>query len=377
MRTSIFSSSWLGLGLGVVALGWSVPASAQDCAADADCPKGFTCEVSETTSCVDVACPEGDDSCEAREAECTVEEYSRCESIDCSADSDCADGMACETLQYDSVCPTGGATPDPGEEPAPDGADPVPPDAPAEGECEVEERNYCVPRYLLPCEAAADCGPGFTCEATERCSCSGGSSASTGGGSSTTGGNAGMPEPLPPDDAGDADSDDAERPAEPLPEGEDDGVDDGGVDETCECEAGPVACQLVITECAANSDCPSGMTCEDNPEGSCSFSDGEEECTADPEKICLPPYIDLVQGGAIAGGVDSQAESSADPEEPPRGASGESDDDSNEADGSDDGSSASGGGCSVGGAGAPLSAWTSLGLVLGAAVLGRRRRSGR
>jgi len=375
MRTSIFSGSWLGLVAGVVALGWAVPASAQECADDAGCPKGFTCEVSESTACVDVACPEGDDSCEAREAECTVEEYRSCVSIDCSADSDCADGMVCETIQHER-CSTPGAPADPGgAEPAPDdapdsddGADPAPP----ESSCEVEERNYCVPRYVLPCEADADCGPGFTCAASEVCACSGGGSSS---GSSTTGGSAGMPEP--PDDAGDA-----ERPAEPLPEGEDDGVD--GTDESCVCEPGPLSCQLVITECAASSDCPSGMTCEDNPEGSCSVSsDGEEECVTDPEKICLPPYIDLVGGSGIATDVEEDRGSSGsgegpidDPEDPQVGAPGETDDDGNAADGSDDGS-ASGGGCSVGAAGAPTGAWTSLALALGAAVLGRRRRSAR
>jgi hypothetical protein len=245
-------------------------------------------------------------------------------------------------------------------------AGPLPPDAvPPEESCQVEERNYCVPKYLLPCEAAADCGPGFTCETTiEQCSCSSPSA-------STSGGSGDMPEGDGSDsDSGGDDAGDAERPAAPPDEdGGDDGVDDG-----CECEPveGPASCQLVVTECEANSDCPSGMTCEDNPEGSCSSTpDGGEECTADPEKICLPPHVDYAGGGIEEDGLGSDPTSN--PEAPPRG----EDDETNDADGSSDESSGSGGGCSVAAVGAPAGAWASLGLMLGAALLGRRRRSAR
>lgn len=360
MRTSIFMGGWSGLAAGVVALSWAVPASAAECADNADCPKGFTCEVSESVACPDTPpCPEGE-SCE-EPPDCTVEEYRSCVSIDCSADSDCADGMVCETVTHERCSGSGGAPmPEPGTEPDP-GADPVPPDAaPPEESCEVEERNYCVPKYLLPCEAAADCGPGFTCEATEQCACSTPSSGS--GGSDGEGSDPGSGE----DDAGDA-----ERPAAP-PEGEDGGGEDDGVDDSCECEPGPAECRLVVTACAANSDCASGMTCEDNPEGVCSSTpDGEVECTSDPEKICLPPHVDYAGGGIEEDGLGSDPTSN--PEEPQQGAPGEGDD-KNDADGSSEDSSASGGGCSVGAVGTPAGAWAGLGLMLGAAVLGRRRR---
>lgn len=368
MRTSILPGTWFGLAAGVAALGWASPASAAECAEDRECPKGFTCEVSEDTACPDVPACDDEQSCEEAPP-CTVEQHSSCVSIDCSADSDCADGMVCETVKHERCSTPGAPASDPGMEPDPD-AEPLPPDAaPPEGSCEVEERNYCMPKYLLPCEAAADCGPGFTCEATEVCSCS---SSPSSGGSSTTGGDAGTPDGGGADSDSGEDADAAERPAAP-PDGEDDGRD-----ENCVCEAGPIACHLVITECAADSDCPSGMTCEDNPEGTCtSTPDGAEECTADPEKICLPPYVDLVSGGTFDGALQSGVDSdeSSNPEEPPRGAPGEAVDDGNDADGSRDGSSASGGGCSVGAVGAPVSAWAGFGLLLGAALVGRRRRA--
>ncbi|HEY6725902.1 MAG TPA: hypothetical protein VI197_17835 [Polyangiaceae bacterium] len=357
--TSIFAGGWSGLAAGVVALSWAVPASAAECAGDADCPKGFTCEVSESVACPDVPACEDGESCEDKAADCVAEEYRSCVSIDCSADSDCADGMVCETIQHERCSTPGAPAADPGTEPDSD-ADPLPPDAaPPESSCEVEERNYCVPKYLLPCEAAVDCGAGFTCEMTlEQCSCSS-PSASTSGGSGSmpggegSGGNAG----------------DSERPASPPPDGEDDGANDGCV---CEPVDGPAYCELVVTECSANSDCPSGMSCEDNPEGSCSCTpEGGVECTADPEKICLPPYVDYAGGVIEEDGLGSDPTSN--PEEPPRG----EDDDSNDADGSSDESSESGDGCSVAAVGVPAGAWASLGLMLGAALLGRRRRSAR
>lgn len=357
MRTSIFSSNCFGLAVTAAALGWTTPASATEC--PEECPKGFTCELSESVVCADTpTCPEGERCEEA--SDCDVVEFAGCVSIDCSADSDCADGMVCATVQHERCSTSGGApVPDPGGDPDPD-ADAVPPDAPPEDSCEIEERNYCMPQYLLPCEVAADCGPGFTCEAREECSCSSPPSpGSDGGGSEPDGGE---------DDAGDA-----ERPASPLPEDED-GVDG------CECEPGPVACQLVVTECAADSDCPSGMSCEDNPEGVCSSTpDGAEECTADPEKLCLPLYVEYFNNGGVieeqASGPGSNPDAASG--EPPRGSSGEGDDDTNGADASSNESSSSGGGCAVGTRGAPMGAWASLGLVLGAALLGRRRRSAR
>ena len=396
MRTSIFSRSWFGLATGVLLSVWAVPALADDCAEDSDCPKGFTCEVSETTACADLpACPEGE-NCEMTPPACTTEEYRSCQSIDCSADSDCAEGMACETVQHETCSYPTDPAPDPGMEPAPDGdpAEPLPADAaPPEGSCEVEERNYCVPRYMLTCETASDCGAGFTCE-TERCSCSSSGSSGSGSDSGAGGGSAGMP--APDGDGSDADSaDDAERPAAPPPDSEGgdtpaDGEDDGVDDESCVCESGPGYCQLVVTGCDASSDCEVGMTCEDNPQGVCTGGgDGVEECTADPEKICMPPYVDLIQSGAVDDAVEEgglgapgssgggEEDPTSDPNEPPRGSEvpGEEEGDDADADGSSDDASSSGGGCSVAAAGSPAGSWAGLGLLLGAAMLGRRRRS--
>jgi hypothetical protein len=72
------------------------------------------------------------------------------------------------------------------------------------------------------------------------------------------------------------------------------------VPEDCSCEpTGTKACEAVRTACAADGDCPSGWSCRDNPEGSCSAdSNGNSGCTpADPAKLCFPPFSDLLAGG--------------------------------------------------------------------------------
>lgn len=372
MRISKFSPSWFGLGAGVIVGAWAGPAAADQCSEDSDCPKGFTCEVSTAVACPEVACVDGEKCEEA--PDCGSEEVHQCVSIDCSADSDCADDMVCETVTTEECSGSGGgaATPDdPGSDgeadPPPDGADPAPqpePVPPADESCVTEERNYCVPRYLLPCEAASDCGSGFTCETRDTCACT-----SPGVGSGT------------PDGDGSTPPDDADLPLPPDAEGEaDDAEDDCG----CEAQDSSVGyCELEVTACAVNADCPAGFACQDNPEGSCSNTpDGGETCVSDPEKICMPPYEDLFGGIGIeedgsSGGEEepTRGEDPTGPADPDPPATDDVDTDA-EADGNSDGSSASGGGCAVGsGSALPSSTWASLVLMLGAAAMRRRRRA--
>jgi MYXO-CTERM domain-containing protein len=60
--------------------------------------------------------------------------------------------------------------------------------------------------------------------------------------------------------------------------------------------------------CSADQGCPAGWTCGDNPNGTCSASsNGTTSCTADPPKICLPPYFSQSLGGAVRhdGGLET------------------------------------------------------------------------
>ncbi len=321
-------------------------ADARQCEADADCPKGFTCEESTATACTDPApCAEGED-CPARDSGCVSETISSCQSIDCASDSDCAEGMTCVEVEMERcaqpACPADGECPKP------------------ESTCEAEPRSYCVPSYLLPCSADSDCGPGFSCREQEACAC---------------GGSAGNPEPspgaAPPDEGGgssgfapaDPDADPAEMPAE---------------DENCGCEpSGEFACVLDQAACTSDADCQAGFTCEDNPNGVCWASpDGDMGCsTPDPAKLCMPPYTDLYGGvgrsedGAVSYPEAPAGDPSSDPGDQNTAGEGAAADDAGAA-----GGESESGGCSVAAAGAPAS-WGLTALALFGLAGLRRRRS--
>jgi hypothetical protein len=69
------------------------------------------------------------------------------------------------------------------------------------------------------------------------------------------------------------------------------------------------ACEPIRVACSADSECPSGWSCRDNPEGACwADSNGNTGCTpADPAKLCFPPYADLLNGGGFGTGNDGSA----------------------------------------------------------------------
>lgn len=207
----------------VLACCWAVPALAQDdtppdvmpsgeCTVDADCPTGFSCESINVGVCTD--CDPADPNCVSG---CTSESYSYCEPpppTPCTSDVNCADGEVCVSYSYE-VC-SGTAVACAPNEPC-ENVEPV-------EECETIKEAYCVPPYVAPCQADADCGPGFTCEAYEMCSCSG----STG----------------VPVDGTDPEGD--VRPTEP----------------DCVCEpSGENYCQVIEVECTTDADCADGLAC--------------------------------------------------------------------------------------------------------------------
>jgi len=219
-----------------------------------------------------------------------------------------------------------------------------------------------VPRYVLPCATASDCGSGFQCESTgQECSCSG-SNGSAGGSDPADGG---TPAPVP-------------APAEP----------------DCVCEPSKeLRCQAASVSCEKNGDCPADWSCAvvasrgdctspatptPNPGdpardgGAAGDGTPPPDCAPSVEvKQCVPPYYALIQGayggareddasGPTLGGGDL-ASGPGNPALPPSAESG-------------DGDATSSAGCSV----APGSRTSSTLAVLG--VLGlfgalRRRRA--
>jgi hypothetical protein len=289
MKLSSFSAWALAISAGAVTWGYPMSAHAA-CEADADCPKGFSCEVTEQTACPDMApCAGGD----CRPVECDSEPVSSCVSIDCTSDSDCADGMACEAIATND-CPTQTC---PADAECPE----------VEESCEPQQRNYCVPKYLLPCTVSADCGAGFSCKERQSCGCSGSGSVD--------------PEPGAPDSGGGdsgfapAEDPDATPPAEDPAEPAEDPAEPANRAEECQCEpSGEFACELDRVACDSSADCQAGFTCEENPDGECwAASDGTSGCTEpDPPRLCMPPYVDLYGGGSRAvDGVSSGHESGA------------------------------------------------------------------
>lgn len=236
-----------------------------ECTTDADCGAGFICESMGASDCAQPPCPEGE---ECPEVDCTTEEFFACvpDRNACASDADCAEGLQCETYSYeqcsggtDVVCPEGEECPEP---------------EPVEEACETVTESYCIPPYLGACEVDADCGPGFTCEEEEMCSCSG------------SGGSSGGSDPsVPPDFDGGAPDDSPEE---------------------CSCEpSGEFYCELVQVECATDADCIDGFVCVDSPDGDvpCSIdSEGNEECgePVDSASYCLPEsYEDWAGGGGL------------------------------------------------------------------------------
>lgn len=214
-----------------------------ECRADADCDQGLVCEVVGGTAC---ACP-SEGPCEP----CEAEEFRACVPGPCASDADCGAGLVC--VSYEVPCP-GVAEPD------------CPPDMECGGgereadDCEPTTASVCAPRWVLPCEAAADCGDGFACEPVEICGCSGGSPTdpvdpdepSSGGGSDSEGGSSGSSgEGAPP----------------PPPE-----------DDACECVPGDTnQCVPIEVACDDDADCADGWSCARAPSvTTCTVPEGGE-----------------------------------------------------------------------------------------------------
>lgn len=278
-----------------------------ECTTDADCPTGLTCEELGGSACATPACPPGEPCPEPTPCDPVI--YYGCVAPPpppCAADSDCADGLTCIIESYES-CSGGGAigAPEPLPGGAPDGSgtgtetDPV-------AECTTETYSYCAPRWMGPCETAADCGDGFTCEPEVSCACSGssggeippdaGTGSSGGGSSGSSSGSSGSPGssevPSPDPDGSDT----------PSPDGS------GVTEDPCACEpTGTNYCALPSepTACSSAADCPTDWSCEELSMGdvACSVNpDGTTDCPEPSTSFyCLPPYWREAIAAADAG----------------------------------------------------------------------------
>lgn len=287
-----------------------VPSSAfaaDECQVDSDCGENFVCSFSTAPCPAMPPCDRADgESCPEPPA-CEPETVGYCQPApprSCETVADCEQGLVCVTYTYETC--SGGDAPSC----APDSEGCPEPSEPSDPQCSTESEGYCLPPYLAPCEAAADCGEGFACKAQEICTCSGG-----------RGVDLDSPEPGGVEGSGGEDSGDV--PAD-----------------DCTCEPGDVKyCELIQQECDSDADCAGDLICAEvpganvpAPDDTCtSGPDGVTICEAAPsedsdvpaDSYCLPADFERWIGGGYPGGA--QEDSAAHDSDPRLPGSGEAD----------------------------------------------------
>jgi len=268
MRSRSAAVSLVALGLfGLGAFSAREAHADSSCATDADCVKGWACQVTGGSGC-GYACPPGQEC--SPPPDCVPQQTKSCVPGPCKADSDCATGMVCysTTVGCDAVPPCAAGA-----------------DCPTTT-CSNATQSQCIPRYDAPCTADADCGPGFTCLAdSSGCGCA---------------------------SAGSAPGADGGAPPPPVT--------------TCDCPAATTSsCHALPVSCTSAADCASGWSCEQLPSdvtcastapaptpappahgsagagGTPAQDAGVDPCPppAPPMKLCIPPYFSL--GGRSLG----------------------------------------------------------------------------
>jgi hypothetical protein len=238
------------------------------CGTGPACGVGFECTVVGESGCASAApCAPGS-SCPEPEP-CATTTVLGCTPAHCMVDAECATGMVCHT--WTESCPVTDCA-----------CAPNTPDCGCGGvsACEPKSVSMCTPRYLLPCEAASDCGEGFNCEEQMT-------------GCATAGSNGSGPTPsgdAAPAPAGGAAGD----PIEPIP--------------ACSPQpTGVFQCVAKPLMCATAAQCPAGWTCESAvttaPAPACAPGSDCANAGAlpapSPEAWCRPPYYGVDSSGGL------------------------------------------------------------------------------
>lgn len=240
------------------------PGDPSQCDVDADCSNGFTCQVVGGYDCA--VPPPGADGEPSPGEPCMSGEIKMCvppppAACDPSKGSvDCEGGLVCVTYTFEE-CSGSGRTPSPDGAPTcdPDGDECTNETQPEPPSCQSRAESVCVPKYLAPCQADADCGGGFKCVAEEIC------------------------------------TDDCLAPSP----GDGDGNEP---DPACQSTCTPSSqkyCELQQVTCSSDADCAQGLSCEEFSYGGgevCTVSDGDDGsepvCSSEPatsESYCVPP----------------------------------------------------------------------------------------
>jgi hypothetical protein len=358
------------------AVGLIAPAAAQTCKADGDCPQGYTCVSEGVTTEPAPACPPNADCARlAVDGSVSTGTILICEPKTCSVDSDCGAGLVCHD-QVSGGC-SGGvaqvicAPGTPCDAGTPTKTDPS---------CTTTTTKQCAFKWELPCNAAADCGDGFTCQPSVAIGCSAGSADGGGGTFSSGGGSSSSGAALFPDSG-------ANAPTPPA-------VDAGTPPNCTTTTSFPGTCEPKATTCAVDTDCPALWKCTSIalPEPvSAGATSGDAAAIAPVpggkgvatdagvEMVCVSPlggYGYAEPGETSTGGVPNtagtgaaNADGGATPSPPTssKGGAGAS----NGLDGTS--TAAAGGGCAVAGGGAEPAGLLLLALV--GMSCARRRRS--
>jgi hypothetical protein len=285
---------------------------------DTTCTKGYTCESYQATACPAIA------SIDGKNVDCAPTTSYSCVPASCATNEDCGDGMVCNT-STSSTC-SGGMS-KPSCDPAAPDCGAVLEDVPAS--CESKTVQQCVPRYLLPCKAASDCGTGFTCEEVIETGCSGSGGASSGGAAGVGTAMPTEPQPAPTTSSSGVSAGGAAnvgvatggatvatRPvsatggastkiAAPSTDTTADIAISQDPPPTCtSVPTGRYQCVLQTINCNVDADCPAGLTCVSGGSSrDCwASSDGTSGCSAPVEvaKVCQPKYYARLGSDAIA-----------------------------------------------------------------------------
>lgn len=247
------------------------------CGTGPACGVGFECTVvGASGSCPSTPPCAAGQSCPEPEP-CTTTEEMGCTPAHCTVDAECASGMVCHT--WTEACPVTDCA--------------CAPDVPSCGcgttVCDPKTVSMCTPRYLLPCQVAADCGEGFTCE-EQMTGCA---SAGTNGSGPTPSGSGAAPAPAPAD--GGAANEPAPAPIPPA-----------------DCSPQPTGqfqCVPKQIDCNSVAQCPAGWSCDQAVVATSPACPPGAECAADPieppSAVCRPPYYGASDGSDLETPVGS------------------------------------------------------------------------